>query len=118
MLSHFRETGFMVAEFTVERRAEPRIDVQAQAEMTPLAAVSTRLGGQITNVSSHGLRVRVAGRISGHPRSGDVYRILSGRDLMLAEICYCLPEEQSADVGFKILHWSNAGELNRIVQTH
>ena len=100
----------------VERRTEPRIDVNVKAEMTPLAAVATRLGGHVMNVSAHGVRIHVAGKISGQPRNGDVYRILSGRDLILGEVRHWCQEGPGADIGFKILHWGDIGELNRIAQ--
>lgn len=99
-----------------DRRKEPRIDVNAPAVLTPLAAVAAQMNGQVINVSSHGIKVRVVEMMSGQPRIGDVYRILSGRDDMLCEISHWRPERQGAEIGFRILHWSDTGELNRIIR--
>jgi len=101
-----------------ERRKEPRIDVDTPAVMTPLAAVAVRLKGQVINVSSNGLKVRVCEQMERDPRVGDVYRILSSRDRMLCEVNHCRPGSGGTEIGFKILHWSEAGELKQIVKTN
>ena len=101
-----------------ERRKEPRRAVDATAVITPLAAVGTRLSGQVINVSSHGVKVRLTEQMTGEPRVGDVYRILSSRDRMLCEVNHCLSGTHGTDIGFRILYWSETGELNRIVETH
>jgi hypothetical protein len=99
-----------------ERRKEPRVIVDAPAVMTPLAAVATRLNGHVINVSPHGVRIRVAEQMSGQPpRIGDVYRILTNRDRMLCEVCHCLSGADGTEIGFRIVHWSDTGELNRVV---
>jgi hypothetical protein len=85
--------------------------------MTPLAAVATRLNGQVVNVSFHGVMVRVAELTSGQPRVGDVYRILSSRDLMLCEVRHWQLQTEGTDIGFRILQWSDAGELKRVTMT-
>ena len=100
----------------VERRAEVRIAVDAPAQLTPLVSVSTRLGGQMVNVSAKGVRVRVAEQLFGEPRNGDVYRIHSGRDLMLGDICHWKRRDRGVDVGFRIIYWSEIGDLNRITK--
>lgn len=100
-----------------ERRRETRCKVDSPAEVTPLAAVNQRLSGQVINVSARGVRVRVDQPLSGNPRVGDVYRVLSSNDRMLCEISNWLPNGESTDMGFRILHWSDMGQLNRIVET-
>jgi hypothetical protein len=100
-----------------ERRKEPRIDVNAAAVLTPLAAVAAQMNGHVINVSSHGVKVRVVQLMSGQPRIGDVYRILSGRDDMLCEVSHSRSEQQDTEIGFRILHWSDTGELNRVART-
>lgn len=101
-----------------ERRRDPRCQVDAPAEITPLATVSTRLSGHVINVSARGLRVRLAQPLSGRPRAGDVYRVLSSTDRMLCEVSHWLSNGDSTDIGFRILHWSDMGQLNHIVETH
>jgi hypothetical protein len=97
-----------------ERRAEPRVDIAAPAVMTPLAAVATRLNGQVVNVSFNGVKVRVPELRNGQPRVGDVYRILSSKDLMLCEVRHWKLQADGTDIGFRILQWSDAGELKRV----
>jgi hypothetical protein len=97
-----------------EKRIEPRIAVEAPAVMTPLAAVATRLKGQVVNVSFHGVKVRVAELTNNQLRIGDVYRILSSRDLMLCEVRNWQSQSEGTAIGFKILKWSDAGELKHV----
>ena len=99
-----------------ERRRETRCKVDTPAEITPLAAVTQPLSGHVINVSSRGLRVRLAKPLSGHPRAGDVYRVNSSSDRMLCEISHWLSNGDSTDIGFRILHWSDMGQLNRVVE--
>jgi hypothetical protein len=101
-----------------ERRKEPRVEVDAPAVMTPLAAVATRVNGQVLNVSTGGLRVRVPKSVLRHLRVGEVFRIHSTRDLMLCEVCYAEPRNEGTDIGFRIVYWSAIGELNRAVKSH
>jgi hypothetical protein len=100
-----------------ERRRETRSEVDAPAEITPLAKVSARLTGQVINVSSRGVRVRVAQPLTSLPRVGDVYRVLSTNDRMLCEIIHWLSNGESTDIGFRIVHWTDPGPLNRLVET-
>lgn len=100
-----------------ERRRESRIEVDALVEMTPLAAVGNRLSAQVINVSTHGIKVRFTGQMTGQPRVGDVYRILGGRDRMLCEISHWTSTGSGTDIGFKILHWSDTGELHDVAET-
>lgn len=97
-----------------ERRTESRIVIAAPAVMTPLAAVATRLNGQVVNVSFNGVKVRVPELTRGQPRVGDIFRILSSRDLMLCEVRYWQFQADGTDIGFRILQWSDAGELKRV----
>jgi hypothetical protein len=97
---------------------EPRIDVKALAEMTPLAAVATRLKGHVIDVSGRGVKIQVDACLKGNPVSRDVYRVQSGGDLMLCEVRHCQLEGDGTRIGFEILHWREFGELNRAVKTH
>src|SRR5580704_8981522 len=101
-----------------ERRRETRCKVDAPAEITPLATVSARLIGQVINVSSRGVSVRVTQPLTTLPRVGDVYRVLSTNDRMLCEIIHWLSNGESTDIGFRIVHWSDPGHLNRLVETN
>ncbi len=85
-----------------ERRREKRCKVDAPAEITPLATVSARLIGQVINVSSRGVSVRVTQPLTTLPRVGDVYRVLSTNDRMLCEIIHLLSNGESTDIGFRI----------------
>jgi hypothetical protein len=100
-----------------DRRREIRCKVDAPAEITPLATVSTRLTGQVINVSSRGVRIRVDQPLTSRPRVGDVYRVLSSDDRILCEIIHWLSNGESTDIGFRIVHWSDRGQLNHIVET-
>jgi hypothetical protein len=100
-----------------ERRRETRCRVDAPAEITPLATVSARLTGHVINVSSRGVSVRVAQPLTGLPRVGDVYRVLCANDRMLCEIIHWLSNGESTDIGFRIVHWTDPGHLNRLVET-
>ena len=91
--------------------------MNAPAVLTPLAEVAAQMNGHVINVSSHGVKVRVVQLMSGQPRIGDVYRILSGRDDMLCEVSHWRSERQDTEIGFRILHWSETGELNRVART-
>jgi len=99
-----------------ERRSEPRIELGASVVVIPLAAVATRLGGSVVNVSTRGVRVHFDTPLKEVPRAGEVYRVQSGDDLMLCEVRYYDVVEEGADLGLQILHWTEAGELNRLVQ--
>src|SRR5580658_10121895 len=100
-----------------ERRQETRCKVDAPAEIAPLAAVSGRLTGQVINVSSRGVRIRVAQPLTSLPHVGDIYRVLSTNDRMLCEIIHWLSNGESTDIGFRIVHWTDPGPLNRLVET-
>jgi hypothetical protein len=100
-----------------DRRAEPRISTRAKVVMTPLAQVTTRLHGSVVNVSARGVRVHFETKVN-QPRAGEVYRIQSGDDLMLCEVRNCAVAGDGAELGLQIVHWGNAGELKRLVQTH
>jgi hypothetical protein len=101
-----------------ERRSEPRIETGASVVLTPLAAVSTRLTASVVNVSMRGVRVHVGGQMKELPRPGEVFRVQSRDDLMLCEVCHAGVAAAGAQVGLKIVYWSAAGELNRLVQGH
>ncbi len=83
--------------------------------MTPLATVATHLRGTVINVSGRGLQVRVAA-LKELPRTGDVYRIQSGNDLILCEVRYGHLTGAGAELGFQIVHWAKAGELSRVLK--
>ncbi len=99
-----------------ERRAEPRIPVNGQVTMTPLAAVATRLRGTVVNVSGRGLQVLLEDALRPIPRNGDVYRIECGDDLMLCEVRRGEVNDAGTELGFQILHWAKVGELNRLLK--
>jgi hypothetical protein len=99
-----------------ERRAEPRIESGTAVIVTPLASVATRLHGSVVNVSQSGVRVHFDKRLKQMPRAGEVYRLQSRDDLMLCEVRYFEAAETGADLGLAIVHWSDAGELKRLVQ--
>jgi hypothetical protein len=100
---------------TEDRRSEPRIAARAKVVVTPLSAVTTRLHGSLVNVSTRGVRVHFDTKLD-QPRAGEVYRVQSGDDLMLCEVRHCAVADASADLGLKIVLWSKAGELKRLVQ--
>jgi hypothetical protein len=99
-----------------ERRNESRAEVDSAAVLTPLAAVANRLGGQIVNVSSRGVKVHLAELLTTPPRVGDVYRIVSDRDTMLCEVRYSESRKDATDIGFQILHWREMGQLNLVAK--
>jgi hypothetical protein len=99
-----------------ERRSEPRIDVKAPVVMTPLAAVTTRLKGQVVNISGRGIRVHLDTGLNGKPASGEVYRLQSGGDLMLCEVVHWQLEGEIPAIGLQILHWGECGELSRAIK--
>src|ERR1022692_2214498 len=100
-----------------ERRSEPRIETNASVVITPLAAVATHLHGSVVDVSAGGVKVHLDASLKELPRAGAIYRIQSGDDLMLCEVRYSKVAEPGADLGLKIIHWRDAGELKRIVQS-
>ena len=100
-----------------ERRLEPRLDIDATVTMTPLGDVSKRLSGSIVNISGRGVRVRLSERPSVLPRTGDVFRVQCGDDLMLCELRRVQTEGADLDYGFQIVYWVNVGDLNRQIKT-
>jgi hypothetical protein len=84
--------------------------------MTPLAAVSTRLEGAVVDVSAQGIRVHCDKQLKELPRSGDVYRLQSSDDIMLCEVRHAEVSGAGAALGLKIIHWSNGGQLKRLMQ--
>jgi hypothetical protein len=103
-------------ELAKERRSEPRIEARTSVVMTPLASVSTRLEGAVVEVSTHGIRVHCDKQLKELPRSGDVYRLQSRDDIMLCEVRHAEVSSSGAAMGFQIVHWSNGGQLKRLVQ--
>src|ERR1700680_9443 len=103
---------------TKERRSESRIMLDAPALMIPLASVTSRLCGRVLNLSRHGVKVRTDEPLEEPPRTGDVYRIRSGDDVMLCEVRYYRLFGAGDEVGFKILHRFSTGELSRLIQAH
>ena len=99
-----------------ERRSEPRIEARTSVVMTPLAAVSTRLEGALLDVSSHGVRVHFDKQLKVLPRSGEVYRLQSRDDIMLCEVRHAEVSGAGAALGLRIVHWSNDGQLKRLLQ--
>jgi hypothetical protein len=99
-----------------ERRSEPRIEARASVVMTPLAAVSTRLEGAVVEVSTRGVRVQFEKQLKELPRSGEVYRLQSRDDIMLCEVRHAEVLGSGAALGLKIVHWSNGGQLKRLVK--
>ena len=87
--------------------------------MTPLAAVATRLQASVVNVSARGVRVHVDAQSKELLRAGEVYRVQTGDDLMLAEVRNCVVDAGAgAELGLHIVYWGAAGELSRLVQGH
>jgi hypothetical protein len=103
---------------TKEQRSEPRIEANAPALMIPLANVAIRLSGRVLNVSRRGVKVHVDEPLAGYPRTGDVYRVLSGNDVMLCEIRHYQLLGESAEVGFQIVHRLSRGELNSLIEAY
>jgi hypothetical protein len=84
--------------------------------MTPLASVRIRLEGAVVDVSEGGVRVHFDKQLKELPRSGDVYRLQSRDDIMLCEVRHAEVSGAGAALGLKIIHWSNAGQLKRLMQ--
>ena len=101
-----------------ERRSERRIEARASVVMTPLAAVATRINGSVVNVSARGVRVHVGTQFKQLPRIGEIFRIQGRDDLMLGEVRHAEVEEMGVAFGLQIVHWSNTGELRRLVQNN
>src|SRR5260370_11726390 len=72
-----------------EQRSEPRIEADAPALMIPLADVATRFRGRVLDISRRGVKVRTSEPLKLQPKIGDVYRILSGDDVLLCEVRHC-----------------------------
>jgi|SRR5579862_9499832 len=100
----------------MERRSEKRIALGAPAELIPLAAVSTSLRGRVVDISGRGVKVHLDSLLNELPRTGDAYRLLSGREVMLCEVRNMQLEGEGGDIGLKILHWTKAGKLNRVTK--
>jgi hypothetical protein len=98
-----------------ERRAETRIEANASVVITPLAAVGTRFYGSVVNVSTGGVRVHCDTQLKELPKAGEVCRIQSRGDIMLCEVRNFAVREAGADLGLRIVHWSNAGELKHLL---
>jgi hypothetical protein len=98
-----------------ERRTERRIEASASVVLTPLAAVATRLGGSVVNVSTGGVRVHVNTQLKQLPRVGEVYRVQSQDDQMLCEVRNAEIYEAGAAFGLQIVYWGNSGSLRRLV---
>ncbi len=101
-----------------ERRREARIDVVTEVALTPLGSVEPGLQGQVLNVSQRGVKVRVTGPAGSEPAVGDFYRILTSRDRMLGRVSHSLPGAEGTEIGFRILYWSETGDLNQVVEDH
>jgi hypothetical protein len=101
-----------------ERRSEPRIGTSTSVVMTPLAAVATRIKASVVDVSARGVRVQCDKDTKSLPRTGEVYRVQSRGDVMLCEVRNAQAAAAGAELGLKIVHWGDAGELKRLVQKH
>jgi len=108
-------SGLMKAD---ERRSEQRIETSTSVVMTPLAAVTTRIHGSVVDVSARGVRVHFEKDLQNLPRAGEVYRVQTRGDIMLCEVRHAKAAAAGADLGLKIVHWGDAGELKRLVQKH
>jgi len=98
-----------------ERRSEPRIETTSSVVITPLAAVGTRYNGSVVNISKGGVRVHFNTKLKEPPRVGDVYRVQSRVDIMLCEVRNSEVAEAGADLGLRIVHWGDAGELKSLL---
>lgn len=105
--------------FMDERRREARFDVAAPAALKPVgSAPAMGLEGQVVNVSSHGVRVRVTGMAGELPQVGDLYRVRSSDDRMLCQVANSLSGIHGTDIGFRIVYWSETGALDRVILDH
>jgi uncharacterized protein DUF4115/PilZ domain-containing protein len=101
-----------------EQRSEPRIEADAPALMIPLANVATRFRGRVLDISRRGVRVRTSEPLKPQPKIGDVYRILSGDDVLLCEVRHCQLLWEGSELGFQIVHRLSSGELNSLVEAY
>jgi hypothetical protein len=101
---------------TEERRSEERAKANASVVITPLASVAIRFEGSVVDVSTRGVRVHVETQLQELPRTGDVYRVQSGDDIMLCEVRHAEVAGAGADLGLLILHWSKEGKLKRLIE--
>src|SRR5579863_6704919 len=100
-----------------ERRRAPRIAVNASILLKPLAAIGTSIKGTVVDISKHGVRVRLDELPAALPKKGDAYRVRSDDDdVILCEVRSVRFEGAFTDIGLAILHWSNIGELNRLLE--
>jgi hypothetical protein len=101
-----------------EQRSEPRIEADAPALMIPLADVGTRFRGRVLDISRRGIKVRTSEPLKPQPKIGDIYRILSGDDVLLCEVRHCQLLWEGAELGFRIVHRLSSGELNSLVEAY
>src|SRR5437867_11471803 len=94
-----------------ERRAEPRLTVNAKVEITPLAAVAKRFHGTVVNASGKGLEVHIDNGLKESPRLGEVFRVQTGDDLMLCEVRRSTADGPALRLGLQIVHWAKVGQL-------
>ncbi len=99
-----------------ERRAVARIDAAVPVVVTPLSDVATRWPGRVMNLSRYGVKVHVEAIPGQLPRPGDAYRVQSGKDVILCEVRHYQIEDEGSNLGFKIIHWGSAGELDRLIK--
>jgi hypothetical protein len=99
-----------------ERRSEPRIEAHASVFITPLAAITVRLEGSVVDVSTRGVRVYFHKQLKELPKLGEIYRIQSRDDTMLCEVRNAEVSGAGAILGLQIVHWSDAGQLRRLIQ--
>jgi hypothetical protein len=101
-----------------ERRAEPRLTVNAKVVITPLAAVTKRLHGIVVNASGKGLEVHLENGLTEAPRLGEVFRVQTGDDLMLCEVRHSTPNGAGLKLGLQIVHWAKIGQLKQLLKQY
>ena len=85
-------------EFGIDRRAEPRLEVDIRARvksLDPVTSIGPSTVGRVVEISRHGLKLRVRRPFM----IGASLQILAERKMFLAKVRHCSPVEDDYHVG-------------------
>jgi hypothetical protein len=97
----------------MEKRGEPRFDVEQTVRLTTLGEESEQLTAQVVNISGTGMRLLVDRLMA----PGLTIKVEWDEILLLGEVCYCQPDPEGYAIGLELEHaLLHTRELARLAQ--
>ncbi|MEP7352458.1 MAG: PilZ domain-containing protein [Acidobacteriota bacterium] len=84
----------------LQRRSEPRIRPSRPLDVELLGTGRSTVQGRILDISANGLSALVSNAVT----AGTPVKIETEEELLLAEVCYCRPQEGAFRMGMIVKH--------------